>query len=221
MLSIPVPDIYAQHIRALLEASSDLDSLLQQPGWDKPDCLSVKDFTSFLTPALSASAASAFVFISMSLLRMMERRSSDFSTITSGIGEGLKEKGWQSEDIDRLSSILKKIEPVIVSEKIKVLSKASDIFYSTNYHLHNYKIYTGMKPVFNTERDDIAGFIVTSQLMVQISDGIERDLEYYIDVGPTELRSLRDEIDRALKKLDIIDRRAADWGEKVIRYDNE
>ncbi|WP_376985936.1 hypothetical protein [Bosea sp. R86505] len=187
--------------------------------WNVADQFSLKDYTEANVVAFGPELADPISTISLSLVRMMDEMGIDSRELVARIALGLPSDVFSAEQIDRFKVLFTSLISQFSLNKVKVLDKASDIYFSTNHHFHSFKILTNLKPIFSLDRSQIVNFIVTSQIHMIISDGIERDIEYIIDVGIDDLKKIGEHAESALKKVQVAEAQMSKLIErKVVTY---
>jgi hypothetical protein len=217
---IRVPDERLKDIESLLANDDVFESIKSLPGWDDLDILTVEDYTRFLLKHLPDETANAFARISVSFRRLSRVYAKSYETVVDEILAYLTSRmNWEEKKSKHFRSRFMYLQDVIEGERLSVVEKASDLYQSTTNTFNFLKFITTTKPIFNKDRGEIAGYILGTQCNMSISNGGTEEYEYVVDLGPTELRAMREEIDRALVKLDTVERSLKLANIQIVKYD--
>ena len=77
-----------------------------------------------------------------------------------------------------------------------------------------------MKPIFNDMRNDIVGGVIENIFYMTYSDGGEQESNLEISISQDELRRLRQLIDRAITKTDVLQQYLEKLRLRVRVYEN-
>ncbi len=75
-----------------------------------------------------------------------------------------------------------------------------DLYHDVRYHIHDIRVVTDLKPVFNEARSAIGCFIIHNVLTITYSDPFEGEQQVAITLDMEELGLLKDECERAILK---------------------
>jgi len=110
----------------------------------------------------------------------------------------------------------------IVSSKVAYfVSKCSELYFLNSKHFHSVKIITESRPIFDERASAILGSIIKNDLYMEISDDSEQERLLNVAVGVDDLLALREQIDRALAKTQVLTRLAREQGKPVRVYGGE
>jgi hypothetical protein len=117
---------------------------------------------------------------------------------------GLRHYGWDSEKLGLLTKIRGTIEKILSNESVYLTVKTGELYYDFAAHLHDARIVTDVRPVFDADRDVIKRAIAFSVLKIAYSDQLENEGQLEIVLTLEELEALRIECKRAIKKLNVV-----------------
>lgn len=130
----------------------------------------------------------------------------------------LKFHGWTSEDLavgvahssdlpesdDVPEKLAQRLQALLDLESVVTTGRALDLLTEHEHMFHSARILTDIRPVFSDDpKEPPSGALVIESLKVDYFDeGTTRSM--YLALSTTELRNLRDTVDRALQKSDTV-----------------
>lgn len=162
--------------------------------------LSLDDLINSLATKANPEVAELMVLHATSVQRLSSESGESVDEVIGALKAGLQTSGWDEEKITSCYAIFQTLKTFASSEKLIVASKASDLLFLTKWHLHNWRIVTDLRPVFDGKRDAIAGMLCTNAIHISYSDGSENDNTLQIPVGIDDLEKLLSEVRSALEK---------------------
>jgi hypothetical protein len=115
----------------------------------------------------------------------------------------MKEADFDEEEVSRFEEISGPILDFSVSDISAMALKVSELFYSSEKHVHEIKFYTNSKPVFDINRKKIRGYIVNTNLIATISDKNENESVIEVSVSLSQLKQILERVSSAIEKLKI------------------
>jgi hypothetical protein len=96
------------------------------------------------------------------------------------------------------------LKKIVESDFVKVAAKASELYYLHDKHLHEIRVVTDIRPVFSPDASMIISGIIKNVLILEISDRYEDEELLQVAIGVDEMRRLREQIDRAIAKTELL-----------------
>jgi hypothetical protein len=115
---------------------------------------------------------------------------------------GLQRFGWPPDKLEKWERHKQALDRILSSEPISLISKIADLALTHDNHLHEAKILTEMRPVFDDSRGKIRAFIVYNELMLFYHDS-DKERALTISLSIEDLEALKAGVDNALKKTQI------------------
>lgn len=158
--------------------------------------------TRYLEPAEAVRVASTAV----SLRRIADRLNIAPDEVFERVTFGLQEYGWDDDRLRAWDEIRAPLHAIVIDPNIELVVKTSDLYYKHKFHLHDSRVITDIRPVLNDERNDIDAAIIKNTFILDYSDGDETDCTLEINLTFEDLKQIRDEIERAISKTEVIQR---------------
>jgi hypothetical protein len=165
--------------------------------------MTVDELTERLKPALGQDAAQKLSTHVVSLSRIISDTDESVDEVIGALTEGLKRKGWDTGKFKADDGFFSILRELASDEKFKVAAKASDLYYQHSLHLHQLKIITDLRPVFDGERQEVVGMICKNVLHIQYADGLEKEQSTEITIGIDDLEKLVRDAKAAIEKSKI------------------
>lgn len=181
-------------LAALREALAHVSTLLR-----------IADFQDILRRHLDQKDVRDVARLLLSLRRYADGRDVGVTEVFGALVEGLKVFGWPEEKITTLVDRRSLIEGILNLEAIHCAYKLGDLYFSHERHLHDASILTEMRPVFDSSRKVVKGYILYSSLRLVYSDRFEKETMLTIAMKRQEIEGLRDECNRALAKISVVE----------------
>ncbi len=189
------------HLPALSRANTEayIRHRLRVAGCDRSDL-----FTKVKNALLGEqNAAESVTRLCLALNGVMRHSQLDADSVVSSIQSTIeREARWTNEEIDRWTSI----EPIFVrllgSSAFRVVAKAMDLSYEYANLYRRARILTDIRPLFMSDAESVEAAVIsyTLRLRFDSADG-EHELSIAMDEG--DVRELRDQCERALKKARV------------------
>lgn len=166
--------------------------------------LKLEHLSSFFAKLVSRDNAVAISKIAVSLRRIADRSENSLDEIMKALVNGLKQAGWSDVDINRWAEVSEPLKRIISEPSIELAIKASDLYYKHIFHMHDLTVTTDIRPVLNEERTAIEAAIVKNHMTIEYSDGEEHEDILEIVLSTADMKRIRDEMDRAIKKSELV-----------------
>jgi hypothetical protein len=170
---------------------------------------SFKSFKELAKKTLLNDEYRHFIRNCLSLRHYSEKSDETSENTLLMLRNGLSIKGWPETDLKSWDSYALEIGNILKSDSIYIISKIADLALTHENHLHSSRIISEMRPVFDKSYENIKAFIVYNDLMLSYHDN-EEEKALTISLTLEDLESLKDSVDRALKKTEI----AVNFGNK-------
>lgn len=178
---------------ALLSAALEFK---QFSGW----MFRVTELTRTFSKALPSQAASTLAEFLTSIQRWSQFHEVTPRDVLDALADGFRVDGWTQLDKDSWQTIRSTIEEIVDDRRLIVLTKASDLYYSHQFHLHSFKIISDLRPVLDDRRSEIIAMFCMNTLQITYSDGAENETSAFISLDIEEMIRLKGEIEVAIAK---------------------
>ena len=180
---------------------------------------SLKDIRKVFREKLGDKAEDVFIqAASLSALRDRDGESPEL--VFDALYDGVVDAGLPEIEAG-LARLKKPLTRIISSEVLYVVFKAAKLFAGDRLHLHDCSIFCDARPVFDSRREKIVSYIISSSLHLVASDPYESERSMSIILRGSDLERLAKEIDRAQKKISELRSELLKGGTpSVITYDS-
>jgi hypothetical protein len=179
----------------------------------------VADVLDLLRECIGAEDADDLLKLVLSLRRFGDSKGASSNEVFDALVAGLEKFKWKEEKIAPLRARRSIIVDILSLEMIHKTYKLADLYFGHERHLHDLAIYTELRPVFNSSRTATEGFVLYSSLRLIYSDRLENESMLVLSVKRDEVELLKDECERALKKLSVMEEEfKRTVGQSVILY---
>ena len=88
---------------------------------------------------------------------------------------------------------------------LEYVFKFTEIYFSHRLHVHSFRVFSDIRPVFDSSADDVIGAVVKNVVSINYSDSNEDESNLELAIRIDELTELRDEVDRAIRKSKLLE----------------
>jgi hypothetical protein len=127
------------------------------------------------------------------------------------LNSGLKKYKWNEGKIKDWEKYSILIEKIIGSKSIAFISKIADLALTHENHVHEAKILTEMRPVFDEQKESIKAFVVYNDLIIRFNNG-ESEKALTLSLTYDDLSQLKKTVDAAIKKTET----ARNFGDRTL-----
>lgn len=152
------------------------------------------------------------------LRRSLEMESSDFlNALVSTVSEKAPNE-WRESHWDDWKKVASSLTPLLQPDNFfSQASKAFDLLSERPALLHDARILTELRPIFDEATTKTLAFLQTNTLVLDYWDGESKhSLHLTLDSG--DLQELQDELDRAKAKIRISQEESAKQGTQFVVY---
>ncbi len=185
--------------------SSTWEGLLSDLSNADPSPLTLEELSNILAERVGERDGGILAKTLISLRRLADQESVDVDVVLDAMTRGLVKFGWKNVKIKKWNAIVSYFRQIIEHDATEIVAKSSDLYYSNINHIHDMKIISDLRPIFDAKRDNITAFITTNYLFLTYSDRYENEETIQLAIGLTELEHLKEEIENALKKSQSLD----------------
>jgi len=180
--------------------------------------LRISDVLSLLQSQIGDGAEDVLKLI-LSLRRLGDDRRASSEEVFEALVAGLENFKWSKESLDQIRARRAPIVGLLSLELIHNTYKLADLYFGHDKHLHGSSIYTELRPVFNSARSSVEGYILYSSLRIVYSDRFENESMLTVSLKRDELEALQKECERALVKLGVMESELRKRpGQNIIEY---
>ncbi len=128
---------------------------------------------------------------------------------------------WNEKHGGRWGQVSSKVEPLLASNGyFALLSKTIQLLANRPTVACDFKILTELRPVYDDELSATKAMVVTSTLVVNYYEGGEMT-RLHFTVDQADLRALQEQLDRAEKKVQLLEGQAGQLGVPVLVVGSE
>lgn len=184
-----IRDVKAESLRTLVNDLASAEPVI-----------SVEAFTLLLQKRSNEEQSQALSTFLVGMRRNADGRKINGEEMIEAISAGLKESKWTTAQLDAWAERAPFLARLLEAKVLKVVVKASYLYYNHPQHFHDLRIITDVLPVFDEDRTQIISYIIKNKLHMVISDTKENEDHTEIPIGIDDLHGLKREIDIALSK---------------------
>jgi hypothetical protein len=188
-----IRDLDAESLRKAIAALSQLPPIPTRPAkiqktWTEALGKSEKGGDSLLRQLLSLHG----------MVRQLDLSS---DVLFKGLNASLQppESEWTTEEYERWMSISSLVRELFELEVVCLSAKALDLSYEHSELLQRARILTDIRPVFNSDANEIRGTVITHSLMLRYDD-IEGNHVITLSLDEKDIYALMRQCERALSK---------------------
>jgi len=142
----------------------------------------------------------------LSLHGLARRANLDTSQVFAGLRFGLQPEAseWTPEQIQQWTLIEPLVQELFDLDVVRLSAKALDLSYAHAELLENAQILTDVRPVFGTDASAVRAVVISHSLLLRYDD-TEGDHILSLAMDEKDIRTLKEQCDRALKKSGTVE----------------
>lgn len=222
-VTIPINPYVLTDIAACISLADELPRILETASSVGP-CATTNELAEKVASALSLDShliEGVFRVIG-NFSTIQDKADIDAEYLVSNITAKIEEKAprsWNDSHLKRWQRIVPDIVGIISSiepnHAIIITSKAQTLTYTQQSLLHDAKIITDVRPIFNHEADDVVEFIVSHSLVLRCLDG-KNESQIHISIDAADIEQIRKICDRAIEKSNTLLKVFSNLQKKVV-----
>ena len=152
------------------------------------------------------------------LRRNLEMESTDFlNALVSTVSERAPDE-WRESHWDDWQKVASALAPLLQPDNFfSQASKAFDLLSERPAILHNARILTELRPIFDEATTKTLAFLQTNTLVLNYWDG-ESTRSLHLTLDSSDLQKLQEELERAKEKIRISQEESAEQGKQFVVY---
>lgn len=153
---------------------------------------------------------------SLNLLRDEEGDSAE--AVFEALYNGIVDAGYDDLE-EKIALVRDPLTALISNEAVYLSVKGARLFSVDSLHMHDFKIYCDLRPVFGPHRSRVHAMMMFASLNITASDDSETEEKFSLSLRHDDLHEIIDECKKALEKLDELEATVSKLeGVGVIRY---
>lgn len=205
MDALPISDARSREFTELAQlGNAKLELVRHKLSSCRQKFLKLEQLSGFLADFLDESDALRIASTAISLRRIADRVEVSVDEVFDALTNGLLERGWGKDEIARWNEVSETLRKIVTDPHIELVIKTSDLYYKHQYHLHEMRVVTDIRPVLDENRTSIEAAIIKNTFVIEYSDGNEEDKHLQINLSYEDMKRIRNEFDRALSKTELI-----------------
>ncbi len=219
--SFQIPKRAYDGLRDLIEMGPEKLEQLSKELADRELTLDTSELTRSLAtaiqfPAEKVERAIFVVLIPLNGLRAAFRVSAnEFLDLLAKLIARQNEE-WDKENGETWRRVAPKVEPLLAPNGYFAwLNKTFQLLSNRPIVAREFKILTELRPVYDDELSAIKAMVITSTLVVDYEEA-GKPKRLHVTVDQSDLRALREQLDRANKKLQLLEEQAGHLGVPVL-----
>ena len=204
MPRIKIPDLALPGFEAIAQLNEEQSQKFSQFLNSLPVGSKMEDINNYLFSELNVTDSRSIVQTLVSFRELLEADNVDFEELSSSLVNSYKET--KNEGREEEAYFLKRNLQLIFSnsKNLKLTLKAKQLSTEDSFIYSDSKIITDIRLVFNDEiEDEKRNAIVIHKLHLEYYQNKEIQ-DIFLTLDLSELKKLKDNIDRAIKKEDVI-----------------
>jgi hypothetical protein len=152
----------------------------------------------------------------------MDDVDADSAEVVEALSTGLERSGANKETLERFNSVKAAFAALLDSQTLYVSAKATQLFAADSLHLHEIKVYSDCRPVFDRDRTSVRAMLLFNTLSMIASNSREEEVSFSVTLKREDLERLARECQRALAKTVALEKALeGSAGGEIIVYGNE
>lgn len=204
MPRIRIPDLALPGFKALAELDGEKIQKLSQFLNSLPVGFKMSELNDYLLSEIKISESQSIVQTLFSFRELLEPKDVDFKELSTSLAESYKE--LEQETSDKNLELLKKNLELIFqnSKSLKLTLKTRQLKTEDSKIYSDSKVITDIRLIFNDDIEDKnRNAVVIHKLHFEFFENKELN-DFFISLDLSELKELKEHIDRAIKKDEII-----------------
>lgn len=164
-----------------------------------------KELQGVISKALDGRSKDADVLLRQLLSLHGIRRQLDLTSeeIFAGLDSGLLEAGVGETEFKKWESVSPAFKELFELPAVRISAKGLDLSYQHSHLMQRVQIITDVRPIFNSEADEIQGTLISHKLMIRYDD-LEGEHALSLAVDDRDIKALIRQCERAFKKSELV-----------------
>jgi hypothetical protein len=133
---------------------------------------------------------------------LADQKSTSVEEVLAATKRALSKMKWSDESLSAFEELQPKLAEISKSKAFSLGAKAAALFRATGLHVHEVRSVVDIRPLFNHSRDEILANIIFCNISITASDGNEEEKLLNFMMDYEDVKKLKEECERALRKLE-------------------
>lgn len=218
MKSLPVSESRLEDLITIVDIGKQKFSNLLTKLANEPITIGSDGLLEIFRAELDDQVARVLLSHAASLCLLADEKNVEAIEVIKALISGLKHSNATEDFIMQFEEFSSNFEQLISSDVLYLSIKATNLFAADSNHLHDFKIYSDMRPVFDRHRKSIKASLLVNSLSITTSDSSENEQKIRVALRYSDLLQISEECKAAILKTKSLEAsiKSSELGEIIV-----